>query len=38
MLVLIPAMIYVFATAATTKAVIFLIWCIIVGLIDNVLN
>ena len=37
-LVLIPAVIYVFATAATTKAVIFLIWCIIVGLIDNVLK
>ena len=37
-LVLIPALIYVFATAATTKAVIFLIWCIIVGLMDNVLK
>jgi predicted PurR-regulated permease PerM len=37
-LVLIPAVIYVFATAATTKAVIFLIWCIIVGLMDNVLK
>jgi len=36
--VLIPAVIYVFATAATTKAVIFLIWCIIVALIDNVLK
>ena len=38
MLVLIPAVIYVFATADTTKAVIFLIWCIIVGLMDNVLK
>ena len=38
MLVLIPAVIYMFATAATTKAVIFLIWCIIVGLMDNVLK
>jgi predicted PurR-regulated permease PerM len=38
MLVLIPAVIYVFATASTTKAVIFLIWCIIVGLMDNVLK
>ena len=37
-LVLIPAVIYVFATAGTTKAVIFLIWCIIVGLMDNVLK
>jgi predicted PurR-regulated permease PerM len=37
-LVLIPAVIYVFATAATTKAVIFLVWCIIVGLMDNVLK
>jgi predicted PurR-regulated permease PerM len=37
-LVLIPAVIFVFATATTTKAVIFLIWCIIVGLLDNVLK
>jgi predicted PurR-regulated permease PerM len=37
-LVLIPAVIYVFATAGTTKAVIFLIWCIIVGLMDNILK
>jgi predicted PurR-regulated permease PerM len=36
--VLIPAVIYVFATATTTSAVIFLIWCIFVGLIDNVLK
>jgi len=38
MLVLIPAVIYMFATAGTTKAVIFLIWCIIVGMMDNVLK
>jgi predicted PurR-regulated permease PerM len=38
MVVLIPAVIYVFATASPTKAVIFLIWCIIVGLMDNVLK
>jgi predicted PurR-regulated permease PerM len=38
MLVLIPAVIYVFAIAGTTKAVIFLIWCIIVGMMDNVLK
>src|SRR5581483_2183120 len=31
-IVLIPAVIYVFAIASTTKAVIFLVWCIIVGL------
>ncbi len=37
-LVLIPAVIYVFATASTTKAVIFLVWCIIVALMDNVLK
>ena len=37
-LVLIPAVIYMFAIASTTKAVIFLIWCIIVGLMDNVLK
>ena len=38
MLVLIPAVIYVFAVSSMTKAVIFLIWCAIVGLIDNVLK
>jgi predicted PurR-regulated permease PerM len=38
MLTLIPAVIYVFATASSTTAVIFLIWCIIVGLMDNVLK
>jgi len=37
-LVLIPAVIYIFATAGTTKAVIFLIWCILVGLLDNILK
>ena len=35
---LIPAVIYVFMIASTTKATIFLIWCIIVGLMDNVLK
>ncbi len=38
MLVLIPAVIYVFAVAAKTKAVIFLVWCVIVGFMDNVLK
>ena len=37
-LVLIPAVIYIFAFASTTTAVIFLIWCIIVALMDNVLK
>src|SRR5215471_3786277 len=36
--VLVPAVLYVFATHATSSAVIFLIWCIIVGLMDNVLK
>jgi len=37
-LVLIPAAIYTFAIASTTKAVIFLVWCVIVGIIDNFLK
>ena len=37
-LVLIPAVIYMFAIASTTKAVIFLVWCVIVSLMDNVLK
>jgi predicted PurR-regulated permease PerM len=37
-LVLIPAVIYVFAVATTTRAVIFLVWCIVVGASDNVLK
>ncbi len=37
-LVLVPAAIYMFAIASTTKAVLFLLWCIFVGLIDNVLK
>ena len=36
--VLIPAVIYMFAIATTTKAVLFLGWCLIVALIDNVLK
>jgi predicted PurR-regulated permease PerM len=35
---LIPAVIYVFMIASSTKAVIFLIWCIIVALMDNLLK
>lgn len=37
-LVLIPAVIYAFTITSTSKAVIFLIWCVIVGLMDNVLK
>ena len=36
--VLIPAVVYVFTIASTTKATIFLIWCLGVGLMDNVLK
>ena len=37
-IVLIPAGIYMFVIATTTKAVTFLIWCLFVGLMDNVLK
>ena len=37
-LVLIPAVIYVFATASVSKAVIFLVWSLVVGLMDNILK
>ena len=37
-LVLIPAVAFVFATTTTTTAIIFLIWCAFVGLLDNVLK
>jgi predicted PurR-regulated permease PerM len=37
-LVLIPAVAFVFTTATTTTAVVFLIWCAFVGLLDNVLK
>jgi predicted PurR-regulated permease PerM len=37
-LVLVPAVVYAFAIATKTKALIFLVWCIIVGLMDNVLK
>jgi predicted PurR-regulated permease PerM len=37
-IVLIPPVIYVFAVASSTKAVMFLIWCVFVGLMDNVLK
>lgn len=37
-LILVPAVIYVFATSSVTKATIFLVWCLIVALMDNVLK
>jgi predicted PurR-regulated permease PerM len=36
--VLAPAVIYMFAIASTTKAILFLLWCAIVGLMDNILK
>jgi len=36
--VLLPAVVYGFAVFTTTKAVIFLIWCIVVATVDNVLK
>jgi predicted PurR-regulated permease PerM len=36
--VLFPAVIYMFAIATTTKAVLFMLWCGFVGLIDNFLK
>jgi predicted PurR-regulated permease PerM len=38
MIVLIPAIVYMFAIASTTKASVFLVWCLFVGLMDNVLK
>lgn len=37
-LALIPAVIYAFTIMGTTKAVVFLVWCLIVGLMDNLLK
>jgi predicted PurR-regulated permease PerM len=37
-LVLIPAVVYMFTISSVTKAVIFLVWCLFVALIDNVLK
>ena len=36
--VLIPAVIYMFAIASVTKATIFAVWCLFVAVIDNVLK
>jgi predicted PurR-regulated permease PerM len=37
-LVLVPAVLYVFATSTTSHAVVFLVWCIFVGIMDNILK
>ena len=37
-LVLIPAVIYMFAISSATKALIFLVWCLVVALVDNFLK
>ncbi len=37
-LVLIPAVVYMFAISSTTKALIFLVWCLLVALVDNFLK
>lgn len=37
-LVLIPAVLYAFSAYSSTRAVVFLSWCIVVGLMDNVLK
>lgn len=37
-LVLVPPVIIVFSTAGTGASVVFLIWCVFVSLIDNVLK
>ena len=37
-LTLIPAVIYMFTISSATKAVIFLVWCVFVALVDNVLK
>jgi predicted PurR-regulated permease PerM len=38
MLVLLPVILYVFATSSTTTAVLFAIWALLVGMSDNVLK
>jgi predicted PurR-regulated permease PerM len=37
-LILIPAVIYMFTISSVTKAVIFLAWCVVVALLDNFLK
>ena len=37
-LVLVPAVVYAFTIVSTTSAVAFMVWCIVVALLDNVLK
>jgi predicted PurR-regulated permease PerM len=37
-LILVPAVAYAFTFASTTHAVVFLVWCVLVGLMDNILK
>ncbi|HTS05185.1 MAG TPA: AI-2E family transporter [Candidatus Eisenbacteria bacterium] len=37
-IVLVPAVLYAFSSFSTSHAVVFLIWCIFVGTIDNILK
>ena len=37
-LILIPAVVYMFTISSVTKSSIFLVWCLIVGLLDNFLK
>jgi predicted PurR-regulated permease PerM len=37
-IVLIPAVVYIFATASSTTAIMFLVWCLFVAVMDNVLK
>jgi predicted PurR-regulated permease PerM len=37
-IVLLPAVVYMFAIASTTKAILFLLWCIVVVLLEHVLK
>lgn len=37
-LVLIPAVVYMFAISSATKAAIFLVWCVMVAVLDNFLK
>ncbi len=37
-LILVPVIIYMFATATTFHAVAFLLWCVFIGLVDNFLK
>lgn len=36
--ILIPSVVYAFTITSTTTAIVFLVWCLIVGLTDNILK